>query len=92
MEAEGGGDIYIYRRRNKQIERYLTTGKKYVFAIEWTGDCSYVLTFVRGNSKRDRQFKGKKVRARIVDFAYDTYTCVLTDSEGNEKKVEITIR
>jgi hypothetical protein len=92
MESPGGGDIYIKRKRKKQFEYYLKTGKKYVFSIVWTGDCNYELIFLRGNSRHDRQFKGSKLKAEIIKFSYDTYECIIVDKEGNQSTVLITKR
>jgi hypothetical protein len=92
MESPGGGDIYIKRKRKKQHEYYLKTGKKYVFSIVWTSDCTYELTFLRGNSRHDKQFKGSKLKTEIVKFSYDTYECIVVDKEGKQATVLITKR
>lgn len=70
---EVGLHTTIIRNDSTQTEFNVQSGKSAIFAIEWTSDCTYDLTYKSGDEEISDFFKAKKLHIEITSTDEDGY-------------------
>jgi len=75
--APNGGEVYVNRRKKKQIERYNDENQRFIFTLNWTSNCEYTLTLkkTRGVEKTlKKEIIGTELAVTIIKLGLDQFT------------------
>lgn len=80
LDDAPGDTFYLERKGTKQIERSLKTKGEIVSKVEWTGPCTYTLTFLSTTDEKAKAIKGETVSVVITGISNDT--CYIATQPG----------
>jgi hypothetical protein len=88
-----GGEVWIKRKRKKQIEKYNDERQRFIFKISWEDDCKYTLVLHRTkgvNRKIKKEIIGTTLECTVIKVELDHY--LVTILSKNDSSIQtITI-
>lgn len=84
--SPNGGEIFINRKRKKQIEQYNKENQRFIFQVNWLSPCTYELTLLKTKrvAKRvKRHIIGQRLLCHIIETKEDEYVIKIASEEND---------